>query len=129
MGTRANKRGEEDLQTLVRNVVLKLCSSEEFLNQLTTTITETLEEKYGKEIQSLKEINKSMLKKLENQEAQIYTLIEKQEKCDQYHKSRNIIVYGVSEEHNENCRSKLLDIFKNKMELHIDHVTLRIAIG
>ncbi|KAG5863636.1 hypothetical protein JTB14_017881 [Gonioctena quinquepunctata] len=65
-----------------------------------------------------------MLKKLENQEAQIYTLIEKQEKCDQYHKSRNIIVYGVSEEHNENCRSILLDIFKNKMELHIDHVNI-----
>ncbi|KAG5897610.1 hypothetical protein JTB14_028878 [Gonioctena quinquepunctata] len=96
MGTRANKRGEEDLQILVRNLVLKLSSSEEFINQLTTTITETLDEKYGKEIQSLKEINESMLKKLENQEAQIYTLIEIQEKCDQYHKSRNIIVYGVS---------------------------------
>ncbi|CAG9822001.1 unnamed protein product [Phaedon cochleariae] len=113
-------KGEDELQVAVKSLVTKLCSSDEFITQLTATITETIGEKYTKELQMLRKENKMISEKLKTQEETIMLLSERQEKQEQIFRSRNIRFYGVPEQDSENSMELIKDICIRKMNLKVD---------
>ncbi|KAG5866878.1 hypothetical protein JTB14_012214 [Gonioctena quinquepunctata] len=66
--TRSTKKVDEELQSTVKTLVIKLCTSKVFLSELTTSITETICKHFQEEITQLKKENKRMNKKLASQE-------------------------------------------------------------
>ncbi|KAG5869113.1 hypothetical protein JTB14_032439 [Gonioctena quinquepunctata] len=60
---------DEELQTIVKTLVLKLCSSDDFVNHITESILSTLSEKYEFRIEKLE--NENALLKSEVEELKI----------------------------------------------------------
>ncbi|CAG9814180.1 unnamed protein product [Phaedon cochleariae] len=112
------RKGEEELLSAVKNVVGKLCSSEEFINNLAQIISETISEKFYKEIDALKEENKKNVEKISKQQSIIDSLIDKQERFDKQLRRNNIIFHGIQEKPNENCSQLVLDTILDKMKIN-----------
>ncbi|KAG5880687.1 hypothetical protein JTB14_024259 [Gonioctena quinquepunctata] len=106
-------KGEDELQTVVKSLVTNLCSSDEFISQLTATTTERIGEKYTKEIQELRRENEMISEKLRK------FLVEHQEKQEQRSRNKNIRVYGVPEKNTENTMELFEDICVGKMNLQV----------
>ncbi|KAG5896551.1 hypothetical protein JTB14_030754 [Gonioctena quinquepunctata] len=117
--TRANK-GEDELHTAIKAVVNKLVASDEFIALLSNTIMEVIAKKYDKEIALINEKNNNLTQVLQNQEQHIKTLIAKQESYDRMRRSRNVIIYGVRENDNEDCMNTILEITNNKLNIRLD---------
>ncbi|KAG5882004.1 hypothetical protein JTB14_035291 [Gonioctena quinquepunctata] len=112
--TRSTKKVDEELQSIVETLVTKLCTSKDFPNELTTSIT------FQEEITQLKKENEKMNKKSASQEEQIKTLSKKQEHFQQQIRKRNALIYGIEESNQENCANMVLDIFSEKIKLQLD---------
>ncbi|KAG5880018.1 hypothetical protein JTB14_037407 [Gonioctena quinquepunctata] len=117
--TRANKR-EDELHTAIKAVVNKLVASDEFIALLSYAIMDVIAKKYDKEIALINEKNNNLTQVSQNQEHHIKTLIAKQESYDRMRRSRNVIIYGVQENDNEDCMNTILEITNNKLNIRLD---------
>lgn len=95
---------EDDLQSIVKTSVLKLCSSEEFINQITVAIVSTISEKFDIKIEKLEKINNEMQAKLKDQEKMIHKLIENNEQYEQAIKCKSVRIYGCKESKTETAQ-------------------------
>ncbi|CAH1170744.1 unnamed protein product [Phaedon cochleariae] len=118
--SRSTRKGEDELHSTIKSVVIKLCNSEEFINSITASITETITQKFNKEIENLRRENKELVKKVQNQDILLQSLAEKEEKHEQHLRSRNIRFYGVKEDGNENCAAAIQEILSSKMNIDIE---------
>ncbi|KAG5870935.1 hypothetical protein JTB14_019560 [Gonioctena quinquepunctata] len=95
MESRSRKNSSEDeLHTQIKSLVTTLCTSDEFIDRLSKTITQSISKKYKEDIQKLEDENKRVMKKLEEQDKVIESLVRQKERQDETFRSRNIIVYG-----------------------------------
>lgn len=117
--SRSKAKGEDELLSSVKNLVAKLCTSDEFINQLTKSIIETIGDKFDKEINVLKDENLEIKKHLKILEEQNKTMIANLDKHDQVIRSNNLRFYGILEKDNENILQVVKEILKNKMALNI----------
>lgn len=103
------KKEDDQLQAAVKTLVMKLCSSDEFVSQLTESITKALETKFSKQVKVLKDENikiKTELKKLEEVN---HNLTRKFDRLDEVMRCKTLRFYGIKEEKNE----KLMEIIKD----------------
>ncbi|CAG9823893.1 unnamed protein product [Phaedon cochleariae] len=116
--------GEDELQSAVKTLVTKLCTSEDFLNHLTAAITQTISGKFEKEIDELKTGNKKIMKIMREQEGIIHSLVSKQDKYERIVRRRNVRLYGVNETQGEDCARKVIEILNDKMNLNMKSHTI-----
>ncbi|CAH1109211.1 unnamed protein product [Psylliodes chrysocephalus] len=118
--TRNQMKGEDELHSIIKNLVIKLCTSDDFISQVTQTITNIIEEKYNKQFNEIIQKNHEINEKLQKQEDIIKNLVEQQNKQKGVGRSRNIRVYGVTEStENENVRKIITNIFTKQMKLKL----------
>ncbi|KAG5899196.1 hypothetical protein JTB14_026949 [Gonioctena quinquepunctata] len=114
-------KGEDELHSVVKNLVTKLCTAEDFISRITETITRIIEEKYSEKINELRKENENIMEKLQQQEDTINALVNQQKKQEQKEESRNLRLYGVPETSaREDLPNTVLDIFNNKLKLKLD---------
>ncbi|KAG5900153.1 hypothetical protein JTB14_035298 [Gonioctena quinquepunctata] len=76
-------KGEDELHSVVKNLVTKLCTAEDFISRITETITRIIEEKYSEKINELRKENENIMEKLQQQEDTINALVNQQKKQEQ----------------------------------------------
>ncbi|CAG9817735.1 unnamed protein product [Phaedon cochleariae] len=129
-GTRSqsqSSKGEDELHSVVKDFVTKLYTADDFIRQLTETITGIIEQKYNPMIEELKNENRKINDKLQKQEDMINILMNHQKKHEQIRRSRNLRIYGVEEKVNENITKSVLDIFTTKMKLKLDESSIEFC--
>lgn len=119
MISRNTRKGEDELQSTIKSLVTKLCTSEEFITQLTTIIANSISEKFNKEVESLREENINLIRKIEKQDEIINSLSNKVEKHEQIIRRKNVRLYGLKENDNEICLEVALDVLNTKMKLAV----------
>ncbi|CAG9820667.1 unnamed protein product [Phaedon cochleariae] len=122
-----DKKGEDELHSLVGNLVTSICTSEDFLTRLTDTIASIIERKFSKQIELLKTENTKLNKKIDSQEKVILSLVNRQEKLEQQDKMKNVLIFGVNENERENCSETVKTIFKSKMKLEMKDCDLGVS--
>lgn len=121
MSGRGKNKPEDDIQSIVKTSVLKLCTSEDFINQITQTIVSTLKENYEKRIKTLEDENVSIKSKLQKLEEMNKNIIAKYDKFDSTLKRKSLRIYGLKETKNENCSKMTLELVTKKMEIEIEN--------
>lgn len=111
---------EDDIQTIVKTSVLKLCNSEDFINQITQTIVNTLSENYEKRIKALEDENANIKSRLQTLEEMNKNIIAKYDKFDSALKRKSLRIYGLKETKDENCSKTTLDLITKKMEIKME---------
>ncbi|KAG5862523.1 hypothetical protein JTB14_014057 [Gonioctena quinquepunctata] len=111
-------KGEDELHSVVKNLVTKLCTAEDFISRITETITRIIEEKYSEKINELRKENENIMEKLQQQEDTINALVNQQKKQEQKERSRNLRLYGVPE------TSAREDLPNTVLNLYIDNKRL-----
>ncbi|CAH1106582.1 unnamed protein product [Psylliodes chrysocephalus] len=97
--TRNQMKGEDELHSIVTNLVIKLCTYDDFISQKNHAINE----------------------KLQKQEDIIKNLVKQQNKQEGVGRSRNIRVYGVTEStENESVSKMMADIFNKQIKLKLE---------
>lgn len=121
-------KGEDELHSVVKDLVVKLCTADEFILKLTETITGIIEEKYNEKIAKLEEENQSIVRKLQQQEETIKSLVNHQKKQEQMGRSTNLRIYGVPEPSGpENLSKTMLAIFTTTMHLELDERSIEFC--
>lgn len=113
------KKEDEQLQSMVKTLVTKLCLSEEFISQLTEIITVAIDEKYNKQFQVLKEENAKLKAQLKSQEEVNKTLVVNQERMEQVMRYKTLRFYGIKENQKENPKKIIMEIISNKLGIKI----------
>lgn len=118
-GNKGNKEDNVDLQSTIKTLVNKICSSEEFINQIAESIAAIVSKELKDKIHSLENENSMLKTKIIKQEEVYKTLNERHEKMEQNYRNRGIRVYGVKESKNENTTKVITDLLKQKIKLNI----------
>lgn len=116
---RSKTKGEDELLSSVKNLVTKLCTSDEFISQITKSITESISSKFDKEVHALKDETLKIKKDVKTLEEQTSVVMTKLEKQDQVIRSNNLRFYGIPEKEAENILQEIKEILINKMGLDI----------
>lgn len=103
---------EDELQSVVKTLVLKLCTSEEFINELTKTIVATISEQYEERISNLEKENTDINKKYQD-------LLIKNDKFEQTLKNKSLRIYGLKESKNENCKKTIINFMSKKIGITV----------
>lgn len=130
--TRKNPiKGEDELHSLIKNIITTMVSSEEFINKIAIAITDRISNTLRNDLQKLKEDNARIDKRVEEQDRIIKNLLNKQEKLDEATRNHNIIFYGIQEREREICNKLILDILTETMKLKVneDVITTCFRIG
>ncbi|CAG9815997.1 unnamed protein product [Phaedon cochleariae] len=110
-------RNKMELQNLIKKTINELFTSKEFISQITKTITDKIEQK----MKRLEDNVKSM-------EDKINGLEQKMADFEQMEKINNIcILYGMSEQTDEDLNSRLLHIFNQNCGIPIEKEDIRTA--
>lgn len=94
-----------DIKIVVKEVIKELLADEEFMDKI------------------LKKINDKIEKLITNTskfEEQIKVLENKMENMQQYQKLNNLCIYGIEEHDNEKLDEKVINMFKEKMNIDVD---------
>lgn len=103
---------EDELQSVVKTLVLKLCTSEELINELTKTIVATISEQYEERISNLEKENTDINKKYQD-------LLIKNDKFEQTLKNKSLRIYGLKESKNENCKKTIINFMSKKIGITV----------
>lgn len=117
--SRSKTKGEDELLSSVKNLVTKLCTSDEFISQITKSITESISSKFDKEVHALKDETLKIKKDVKTLEEQTIVVMTKFGKQDQVIRSNNLRFYGIPEKEAENILQVIKEILINKMGLDI----------
>lgn len=118
MGTR--KKGDDELQSMIKTLVTKMCSSEDFINQLSTSIIEIVTEKFDERISLLEEENKKIKTQLTTLQETNSILLTNQDRFEKYFRRKNLRFYGIVENKSENITKVLLEIMDKKMKINVN---------
>lgn len=114
-----NKDETIDLQTTIKTLVNKICTSDEFINEITASIAASVCKKYEDIIKRLENDNAFLSSKVEQHEETICILKSKFENLDQKFRNKSIILYGVKESRSENITKIVLDLANDKLKANI----------
>ncbi|KAG5876267.1 hypothetical protein JTB14_013004 [Gonioctena quinquepunctata] len=111
---------DEEVQTIVKTLVFKLCSSDDFVNHITESILSTLSEKYEFRIEKLE--NENALLKSEVEELKmINSKVENDYNKSEYElKKKSLILFGLPEVNKEECSELIIDMAVNKIGININ---------
>lgn len=120
MARKFTREDNVELQTNIKTLVNKICSSEDFISQLADSISKVIDNHFEDRIQQLEKDNSALKTKLKNYEEMIDNLFVKNEKLEQMSKNKAIRIYGVKEIKNESVDKVVLDIINQKMKVIAD---------
>lgn len=121
-GANRNVDKEEDqLHAKVKNLVSQICSSEEFINKLSESISEAIKNNFEEEFNELKMKSKQVeLTQFEHRKM-INSLTEKCEAYEKYIRRRTLRIFGLKEVNGDSDMKIALDLFKQKMDVDLDN--------
>ncbi|KAG5874088.1 hypothetical protein JTB14_002293 [Gonioctena quinquepunctata] len=116
ISTRKAKTDEE----LVKTLVFKSCSSDDFVNHITESIISTLSEKYEFRIEKLENDN-ALLKSEVEALKMINSKVENDYNKSKYElKKKSLILFGLPEVNKEECSELIIDMAVNKIGININ---------
>lgn len=119
MGSR-NRKGDDELQSMIKTLVTKMCSSEDYIKQLSDGIIEVISEKFEKRISLLEEENVKIKRQLKTLQENNNILVNKQERFEKHLRRKTLRFYGVEENNSESTTNVLLDILNIKMKSSVN---------
>lgn len=120
MGGKGRGNGESDamlvhnadIQSHIKTLVSKICSSDDFINQISEAITASVSVEVRQRLENLERENENLKLQLRKQADTVLTLERTAERLDRAYRSRGIRVYGVKEERNEDITKTVAGIFQ-----------------
>lgn len=127
MSTRSNAKintKEEELQSVVKTLVLKMCSSEDFINHITNSIVSTITEKFSSKIEKLEAENSKLTRNIKDLE----NLIDmNNDVINKKHNKSSLRVFGITETKNENCMDVVIDLLNKKIGVNITKLNIDVC--
>lgn len=114
-----SKEDVDQLHLAIMTAVNKLCASENFITQLSDTIFKSIKEEINKDIETLKQKTEKLEEIVLQQDEIIKSMKKSCDKHEQFIRKNNILIYGLKENVNEDCRTNIINIFNNKLKLNI----------
>lgn len=102
MGPKINTRDATDLKSVIKETIKELLDSEEFMNTLLQKVNEKMSQ---------------LEQKVNTQEDKINKMEQKIDSLQQNDKLRNICVYGMEEQENENLMENVIKLFSEKINV------------
>lgn len=118
------KKEDEQLQTAVKTLVMKLCSSDEFVSQLSDSITKALDTKFNKQIKALQDENIKIKAELNKLQEINNNLVKNFERIDGVLRCKNLRFYGIKENKNEKTKDVIKDIVSKKLGLKMSNLEI-----
>lgn len=130
MSTR-NKGNKEvvDIQSTIKTLVNKICSSEEFINEIAESIIAMVSKQFKEKIQVLENENSVLKSRIMKQEEAVVTINKRYEKMEQNYRNKGIRIYGVKEGRNENTTKVVIDLIKQKIKLDVKESKIKSYYG
>lgn len=114
---RPNRTKEDDVQPNLQTLVMDICSSRDFITQISGIITEVIEKNYNEKIKALEQENKTLTAKVSNLEKINAAMQLNYDNTEQLSKMNCLRIFGVPEQNKENIEETVMNIFKNKLGL------------
>lgn len=121
--TRQGKGKSEDvsdIQIMVKTLVNKICTSDDFLNSIASTITSTINDEFGQKIKKLEVENRELKEQILSQDKLLKNLSNKYDRLDQQLRNKTIRIYGIKEHKKENLCQVVTDFVKSNMEVELN---------
>jgi len=113
------KEETTELQSTIKTLVNKICSSDEFITQISKTIANTISLKYKDAIDKLEKENVSLKNRVRSLEENINNLAGKHDNLEQKYRNKTLRIYGVKEGRSEKTTKVFIDLAKNKLKLDV----------
>lgn len=125
----AHIRNKKDLKYIVKDTINELFSSQEFINGITRSITDKIEQKLKHMEDKVEKLMEAVRKQEEvilNLQQQELINVEKfrrlelhNERSQQEKRENNVCIHGIPEEPTENLNSRVIDLLRSKVEIII----------
>ena len=109
-----------DLQTVIKTLVNKICTSDEFINSITKSIISTISEEFGAKLDKLETENRQLKEQIQSQDKCLQNLSNKYNGLDQYLRSKTVRIYGIKEQKNENLYQVVEELIEKKLDVKIN---------
>lgn len=106
---------DPQLQSLVKTLVSKVCTSQEFLENLTSMVVDTLKEHFENRIVSLEQQNENLKQQLVDYGKEIKTMNQKLDRFEQNSRVNCIRIYGFQGSGN-NLTSDVIQFLGDKLQ-------------
>lgn len=108
-----------ELQSIIKTLVYKICSSDDFINQIAESITSAITSQFKDKIEHLENENTILKATINSQEEALKSLTTKYNAMDQSLRNKAIRINGVKETRNENTKKVMITIIKEKIGVDI----------
>lgn len=109
-----------DLQTVIKTLVNKICTSDEFINSIAKTITSTISAELETKINKLEAENRELNEQMQHQAECLKNLTSKYDNLDQQLRSKTVRIYGIKEQKNENIYQVIAEFIRKNLDVKIN---------
>lgn len=117
--SRQQKKSDDELHSTIKLIITKLCTSDEFVSELSNSIYSLLSKQFNEKFKLIEDDNKQLCERIVKLEESSNKLLEMNSRYEQSLRKNNLMIYGITEDVNENCMDLSISVINTKLKLNL----------